>query len=90
MAFKVTFRLKSHSSKEGLMDWDLVEQLGLQAPVAQQNGFSKSPIRLQLENGVNGQAARMSSLGKKWSGSRMAPKPKGGLGPRLGGWEADS
>ena len=69
------------------MDWELVEQLRLQAPVVldrdPKNCSSKSPIRLQLETGVNGQVARMSSLGKDWSGSRMAPKPRGGWGRGL-------
>ena len=68
MAFLATCRLQSHSSKGCLMDWELVEQLGLQASVVlyrgPKNGFSKSLIWLQLENGVNGQVARMSSLGK--------------------------
>ena len=29
---------------------------------------------------MNGQVARMSSLGKDWSDSRMAPKPRGAVG----------
>ena len=32
----------------------------------------------------------MSSLGKDWSGSQMAPKSKEALGPRLGDKEVDS
>ena len=41
MAFMATCRLQSHSSKGGLMDWELVEQLGLQAPVVQDRGPKK-------------------------------------------------
>ena len=33
MAFKGTCRILSYSSHGGLMVWELVEQLGLQAPV---------------------------------------------------------
>ena len=33
MAFKVTCRILSHSSHGGQMDWELVEQLGIQALV---------------------------------------------------------
>ena len=33
MAFKAICRILSHSSHGGLLDWELVEQLGLQDPV---------------------------------------------------------
>ena len=38
MAFMATCRLQSHSSKGCLMDWELVEQLGIQAPVVLDRG----------------------------------------------------
>ena len=94
MAFKATFHLQIHSSKGGLLDLELFEQLGLQATVVRDRGlkkcFLKSSIRSQLDNGVNGQVASIRSLGKDCSGLWMAPKLKGGLGPRLGDRKAGS
>ena len=38
MAFKAACRLQSHSAKGGLMDWEIVEQLGIQAPFVLDQG----------------------------------------------------
>ena len=52
MAFKVTCRLQSHSSKGGIIDWELVGQLGTQAPVVLDRGpkkwFLEKPLTVTI------------------------------------------